>query len=151
MRSRAAIKLKWNLEQQRNRMIVWKQERGTPIPVCYKSSPIYKELKLHALKRCLLDKYRRDNWVGIALSYGLDDRCSGVRFPAGAGKFSLHHRVQNGSGAHPASYPMGTRASFPGGKVVGAWSWPHTSVYCRGQRMRGAIPPLPTTPSWCGA
>jgi hypothetical protein len=25
-----------------------------------------------------------------------------------AGNFSLHHRVQNGSGAHPASYPMGT-------------------------------------------
>jgi hypothetical protein len=29
-----------------------------------------------------------------------------VRFPLGAGNFSLHHRVQNGSGAHPASYPM---------------------------------------------
>jgi hypothetical protein len=27
---------------------------------------------------------------------------------------SLHHRDQNGSGAHPASYPMGTRGSFPG-------------------------------------
>jgi hypothetical protein len=31
------------------------------------------------------------------------------------GNFSLHHRVQNGSGAHPASYPMGTKGSFPGG------------------------------------
>jgi hypothetical protein len=30
------------------------------------------------------------------------------------------HRVQNGSGAHPASYTMGTRGSFPGGKVAGA-------------------------------
>jgi hypothetical protein len=39
-----------------------------------------------------------------------------VRFPARAGNLSLHHRVQNGSGAHPASYPMGTRGSFPGGK-----------------------------------
>jgi hypothetical protein len=29
--------------------------------------------------------------------------------PAGAGNFSLHHHVQNGSGTHPASYPMGTR------------------------------------------
>jgi hypothetical protein len=45
----------------------------------------------------------------IALGYGLDDRGSRVRFPAAAGNFSLHHRVQNGSGAHPASYPMGTR------------------------------------------
>jgi hypothetical protein len=40
-------------------------------------------------------------------------------FPAGAGNFSLHHRVQNGSGAHPASYPMGTRGSFPGSKAAG--------------------------------
>jgi hypothetical protein len=58
--------------------------------------------------------------VGIALGYGLDDRGSRVRFPAGAGNFSLHHRLQNGSGAHPASYSMGTRGSFPGGKVAGA-------------------------------
>jgi hypothetical protein len=40
----------------------------------------------------------------------MDDRGSRVRLPEGAGNFSLHHRVQNGSGAHPASYPMGTRA-----------------------------------------
>jgi hypothetical protein len=33
-----------------------------------------------------------------------------VRFPVGAGNFSLHLRVQNGSGAHSASYPMGTGA-----------------------------------------
>jgi hypothetical protein len=46
----------------------------------------------------------------------MDDRGSGVRLPAGAGNFSLHHRSQNGSGAHPASYPMGTRGSFPGAK-----------------------------------
>jgi hypothetical protein len=31
-----------------------------------------------------------------------------VPFPAGAGNFSLRHRVQTGSGAHPASYLMGT-------------------------------------------
>jgi hypothetical protein len=47
----------------------------------------------------------------------VDDRGSRVRFPAGAGNFFLHHRLQNGSGAHPASYPMGTRGSFPGGEV----------------------------------
>jgi hypothetical protein len=59
---------------------------------------------------------RYDNSVGIALGYGLDDRDSRVRFPAGAGNFSLHHRVPNGSGAHPASYPMGTKGSFLGVK-----------------------------------
>jgi hypothetical protein len=38
----------------------------------------------------------------------------------GAGNFSPHHRVQNGSGAHQPSYPMGTRDSFPWGKAAGA-------------------------------
>jgi hypothetical protein len=70
----------------------------------------------------------RDSSVGIAMGYGLDDRGSRVRFPAGAGNFSLHHRVQNGSGVHPAPYPMGTRGSFPGSKAAGSWSWPLTSI-----------------------
>jgi hypothetical protein len=61
----------------------------------------------------------RDSLVGIALGYGLDDQGSTILFPAGAGKF-LFTTVQNGSGAHPASYPMGTRGSFLGGKAVGA-------------------------------
>jgi len=41
---------------------------------------------------------------------------------------SLHHRVQNEYGAHPASYPMGKRGSFNEGKALGAWSWPITST-----------------------
>jgi hypothetical protein len=44
----------------------------------------------------------------------------GVRVPTGGGDLSLHHRVQTGSGAHPVSYPMGARASFPGGKAASA-------------------------------
>jgi hypothetical protein len=54
-------------------------------------------------------------------------------------------------GAHPASYPTGTRGCFPGGKAAGAWRWPLTSIYCRGQRMSEAMPPLPNTLSWRGA
>jgi hypothetical protein len=42
-----------------------------------------------------------------------------VRFPAGVGNFFLHHRVQIGSGAHLASYPMGTGGFFPGGEADG--------------------------------
>jgi hypothetical protein len=38
-----------------------------------------------------------DTSVGIALGYGLGDRDSTVRFPAGAGNF-FHHRIQNGLG-----------------------------------------------------
>jgi hypothetical protein len=47
-------------------------------------------------------------------SAGLRSGWSGVRGPAWAGNFSLHNRVQTGSRAHPASYPMVTRDSFPG-------------------------------------
>jgi hypothetical protein len=57
----------------------------------------------------------------IVTGYGLDDRRSGVRFPEGAGNFSLLHRV------HPASYSVGTGDSFLGGKAAGAWSWPLNS------------------------
>jgi hypothetical protein len=65
------------------------------------------------------DSIVMDSSVGIALGCGLDDWGSRVRLPAGTGNFSLHHRVQNGSGALPASYPMGTGGSFPGGKAAG--------------------------------
>jgi hypothetical protein len=61
-----------------------------------------------------------DSSVSIALGYGLNDQGSRVRFPVGAGNFSLPHHVQNGSGAHPASCPMGTRGFFPGSKAAGA-------------------------------
>jgi hypothetical protein len=56
----------------------------------------------------------------LLLGYGLNDRGSRVRFPAGAGNFSLHQSVQNGSGVHPASYSMGTRGSFSGDKAARA-------------------------------
>jgi hypothetical protein len=59
--------------------------------------------------------WNRNSSVGIALGHGLDDQGSRVRFPVGVGNFSLHHRVHNGSGAHPASYPMGARGLFPWG------------------------------------
>jgi hypothetical protein len=69
---------------------------------------------------CIKSFRSRDSSVSIALGYRWDDRDSGVRFLVGAENFSLHYHVQNGSGAHPASYPMGTRGSFLGGKAAGA-------------------------------
>jgi hypothetical protein len=45
---------------------------------------------------------------------------STIRFPEVPGNFSLLHRIQTGSGAHPAAYPMVTGGSFPSGKATGA-------------------------------
>jgi hypothetical protein len=78
----------------------------------------------------------RDSSVGTELGNGLDDRGFRVRFPAGAGNFSLHHRVQNDSGTHLACYPMGTRGSFLGVKLTthlhlvprSKSEWSYTSV-----------------------
>jgi hypothetical protein len=46
--------------------------------------------------------------------------CFGCSIPSGGWEFSLLHRVQRGSGAHPASYPMGTGRPFPGSNAAGA-------------------------------
>jgi hypothetical protein len=77
----------------------------------------------------------------MRLGYGLDDRGS---IPGRIIGFSLRHRVQTGSGAHLASYLMGTRVSFPRGKgpwrradhspptnteVKNAWSYTSTFQY----------------------
>jgi hypothetical protein len=52
----------------------------------------------------------------IVSDYGLDDRAIEVRSPLGAEDFSSSPCVQTGSGAHPASYPMGTGGPFTGVK-----------------------------------
>jgi hypothetical protein len=48
--------------------------------------------------------------------YGLDDWGSGVRLRAGAGNFSLLHRIQTGFGVYPASYPIGIGDLYPEAK-----------------------------------
>jgi hypothetical protein len=55
------------------------------------------------------------------------------KFDSGRGDISLIHSVQTGSGAHQASYPMGTEDSFLVGKAAGEWSWPLTFSKCRDQ------------------
>jgi hypothetical protein len=86
------------------------------------------------------------SWDSKWYSAGLRAGWSVVRVPAGTGNFSLHHRVHTGSGAHPASYPMGNRGSFPGegvkrleheadhsppssSKVKNEWSYTSTPQY----------------------
>jgi hypothetical protein len=55
--------------------------------------------------------------VCIVSGCGLDDRANEVRSPAEAKDLSSSHCVQTGSGAHPASCPMGTGGLFPGAKA----------------------------------
>jgi hypothetical protein len=35
---------------------------------------------------------------------------------------------QTGSGAHPVSYPVDTRDTYPSDKAAGTWKWPLTSI-----------------------
>jgi hypothetical protein len=63
--------------------------------------------------------FRQGARIAQLCSTGLRAGWSGVWVPVGAGNFSLHLRVQTGSGFHPAFYPMGTRYSFPGDKAAG--------------------------------
>jgi hypothetical protein len=66
--------------------------------------------------------------------------------PGGAGNFSLHQRVQNGFGAHPASYPMGTRESFPGSEADHSLPSSAEVKECMELYLHS-----PNTPSWRGA
>jgi hypothetical protein len=90
-----------------------------------------KNLQVNTVGIVIVYSKKKKRWgssVGIATGYGLDDRSSSVRFPVEAGNFPLLHRVQTGSGAHPASYPTYTGGAYPGGKAAGAWSWALTSI-----------------------
>jgi hypothetical protein len=77
-------------------------------------------VKIDPLVKNLKGTHTHTHTHTLALGCGLDDRGSRVRFPVGAGNVSIHYRVQNDSGTHPAFYPMGTRGTFPGGKTAGA-------------------------------
>jgi hypothetical protein len=66
-------------------------------------------------------------------------------YRAEAGNFSLLHRVQTGSGAHPAPYPGGTRGSFPGCETD--HSFPSSAEVKNAWRFTS----IPNTSSWRSA
>lgn len=56
----------------------------------------------------------QDSSVGVATGY----RMVGVPFLAGTRVFSLIYSINASVGTHLASYPMGTRGFFHGGKAA---------------------------------
>jgi hypothetical protein len=75
----------------------------------------------------------------------------GFRFPAGTGNFSLHHCVENGSGARPATYPMGTGALFLGVKRPGREADHSPPFSAEVKEWVKLYLHSPNTPSWPGA
>jgi hypothetical protein len=86
---------------------------------------------MHCLSYIHTEARSREGSVGIAT--GCTAR---VRFPA-VQDLSLLHSVQTESGANPASYPVGSGGSFPGGKTVG------------GVKLTTYIPLVPRTTIFC--
>jgi hypothetical protein len=70
--------------------------------------------------------------------------------PDGAGNFSLHHCIQNGSGVHPASYPVRTRGSFPGVKQPGRESNHSPPPSAKVKECMELYLHSPNMPSWHG-
>jgi hypothetical protein len=107
----------------------------------------YTKINMIQTSRYLVSWYRKA-WTGVAqsiywLGYRLDDQ---VSIP-GRGRDSLLHRVQTGSGAHPAFYTMGTRGPFSGDKAPeGVKLTTHLHQMPR-LRTREVLPPLPHTSS----
>jgi len=58
---------------------------------------------------CIFVSFCGDERRVSVIHFGLRAGWSGVQVPTRAGNFTVQHRIQTGSGAHPATYPMGTR------------------------------------------
>jgi hypothetical protein len=68
----------------------------------------------------------------MAMSYGLD---AGVQLQARVRDFFLLHSIQIDSGAHPASYPIGVRGSFPRGRGQSVKLTIHVHLVLRSKMM----------------
>lgn len=74
------------------------------------------------IKKCYPFTRSQDSVVGVVTRPLAG--CSGVQVWAGAWDFYISPGLKTNSGAHLASYSVGTRGSFLGGKSAGAWRWP---------------------------
>jgi len=60
-------------------------------------------------------KMLNEDLLAVFLGYRMDDKGS-IPGKGNGGNFFLRHRLQIGSGAHPATYSMGTGSLIPGMK-----------------------------------
>jgi hypothetical protein len=120
--------------------------RTSETSVCF-----FETTRYNILECCHLHTRRRENlkwhscwftwhnfWNHLLISIG-------VRSPTGAEDFSSSPCVQTGSGAHPASYPVGTGGPFPGGKARpgrDADHSPHVVPRLRISRSYTSSPPM---------
>jgi hypothetical protein len=89
---------------------------------------------------CLLYKRTQLGW----LSRYINGLRPGIAFSAGAWHFILLHSVQTYTGAHPASFPMGSGGPFPGGgDASGARSWLLASSKAEVKNVGAVLPPPP--------
>jgi hypothetical protein len=85
----------------------------------------------------------RSRSSSVSMETKLRDWITGVQFSV-MGFFSLRHRVQTGSGAHSASYPMGTVGPFPRvNRPVHETDHTHLHLVSR-LGMSGSVHPLPS-------
>jgi hypothetical protein len=128
---------------------------------CFSTSFHFCHFVIHSVRKLLVTpSYYLPFWEMTVVNGSLDSSAVqrwdtgwmiGVRDPAGAGNFSFHHRVQTGSGAHPASYPIGTRGSFPGGKAAGREADHSPASSAEVKEWVELYLPSPNTPLWRGA
>jgi len=57
----------------------------------------------------------------------LDDQEVMVQILAGTRDYTVLWSIETGSGAHSASYSIGTDGPYPGDEIAGACRWPQTS------------------------
>ena len=98
-------------------------------PCCCISTPpclcVQKKLYL-----CLAITWQPNSTVSIVTR--LWAALSRVWILAEASYFLFSKMSRPALGAHPAPYSIGTWSSLSSGKVAGAWSWPLTSIKCKG-------------------
>jgi hypothetical protein len=107
--------------------------------------------EVHKMNTLWWDTKSHDSSVSLVLGYELDDWGSRVRFLVAAADFPLHYHVQTGSGAHPASCPMGTRGSSLGVKWQGCEADRSPPSSAGVKEWVELYLHSPNTPSWHGA